>query len=81
MGANGFWYFGFGVALKLPIVRPWKLFWKLTISCFSPEGSRVLPTLRQNLMAASLASLPELQMNAFVACDIAPEALVWVTRS
>src|SRR6266700_4073777 len=67
IGENGFWYFGFGVAEREPIVLPWKELWKETNSCFAPEGSMVLPTLRANFMAASFASEPELQINALEA--------------
>lgn len=81
MGANGFWYFGFGVADKAPIVRPWKEFLKETTSCFVPEGSRTLPTLRANLMAASLASVPELQMKAEDASCIPPDSRVFSIKS
>lgn len=62
-------------------MRPWKELWKETISCCEPEGVRVRPTLRQNLMAASLASLPELQMKTFDAVAIAPAASVFSTSS
>lgn len=63
MGEKGVWYFGFGVAERAPIVRPWKEWWKETNSCFAPEGSSDRPTFRANLIAASFASVPELEMN------------------
>ena len=81
MGPKGFWYFGFGVADKLPIVRPWKALLKLTISCCEPDGCRILPTFRANLMAASLASEPELQMKTLDASDMDPDARVFSTMS
>ena len=81
IGPKGFWYLGFGVALRLPIVRPWKELLKLTISCCSPEGCRIFPTFRANFMAASLASLPELQMNTLEASCMEPDSRVLETRS
>lgn len=81
MGAKGAWYLGFGVADKAPKVRPWKDPWKETISCFAPVVSRLWPTFRANLRAASLASVPELQMNAWVAVRIAPEVRVVLTSA
>ena len=81
MGLKGAWYLGFGVADKLPIVRPWKERSKLTISCFVPSGLRILPTLRANLRAASLASLPELQMKTLEAWCMALAERVFSTRS
>ncbi len=81
IGEKGFWYFGFGVADKAPMVRPWKELLKETISCCSPDGCRTLPTLRANLMAASLASLPELQTKTLDALCMEPEACVLVTIS
>ncbi len=76
MGAKGAWYFGFGVADREPIVRPWKELWKERSSCLEPEGSSTLPTLRANFMAASLASEPELQMKALETACIEPDSRV-----
>jgi hypothetical protein len=81
MGEKGVWYFGFGVAERAPIVRPWKELWKETISCFAPEGSRARPVLRANLMAASLASVPELAMKTWAASRMAPDSRVRMMRS
>lgn len=76
IGAKGDWYFGFGVALREPIVRPWKELWKDSISVFE-AGERVFPTFRANFIAASLASLPLLQMNVLEADDMPDVA--WVS--
>ena len=81
IGAKGSWYLGFGVADKAPIVRPWKEPWKETISCLAPEGSRTLPAFRANLMAASLASVPELQTKTVAASCIPPDSNVFCTSS
>lgn len=76
IGENGVWYLGFGVALRLPIVRPWNELWKDTNSCLSLSGDIDLPTLRANFMAASLASEPLLQMKVRVALAKPPVACV-----
>ncbi len=55
-GANGACLDSCGVADRAPYVRPWKAPWKTTTS---PRGR----ALRTSLIAASLASAPELQKN------------------
>lgn len=79
IGANGFWYLALFVALKLPIERPWKPFSKHANRYFlnSPLPSassqlfpvlaaqRSLPTFLANLIAPSLASVPEFAKNTF----------------
>jgi len=65
-GANGPWYFGFGVTLRAPIDRPWNAFVKHTISSLVPFpfcAAISLPYFRANLSAPSLASVPELLKN------------------
>ncbi|KAK5635092.1 hypothetical protein RRF57_010804 [Xylaria bambusicola] len=81
MGENGSWYLGLGVADKLPMVRPWKEPWNETNSNLEPEGSTILPTLRENLIAASLASEPELQTKTDEASCMAPDSNVFSTKS
>src|SRR5688572_12405569 len=81
MGPNGFWYLGFGVAESAPIVRPWNELLKLTISVFSPDGSRTLPAFLANLIAASFASEPELQTNTASASCMQPASRVFSTSS
>ena len=63
------------------MVRPWNEFWNETTSCLAPDGSSTLPVFRENLIAASLASLPELQMNAASASCIEPDSSVFVTNN
>ncbi len=63
------------------MVRPWKELLKDIISCFSPDGCRVLPTFLANLMAASLASLPELHTKTLEALCMEPDSRVLVTIS
>src|SRR5262245_6381512 len=77
IGEKGFWYFGFGVALRLPMVRPWNELWKETNSYLGLSGDTDFPTLRANLIAASLASEPLLQMKERVADAKPPVA--WVS--
>jgi hypothetical protein len=77
IGANGAWYFGFGVALRLPIVRPWKDWWNETISYLSLFGDMDFPTLRANFRAASFASEPLLHIKVRVAVEKPPVA--WVS--
>jgi len=72
---------GLGVADREPIVRPWKEFWKDTNSNLEPVGSRTFPDLRANFMAASLASLPELQMNTERALRMPPASRVFLTSN
>src|SRR5690242_18108358 len=80
MGEKGVWYLGFGVALRLPMVLPWKELWKETNSCLLPSGWRDFPVLRANLMAASLASEPLLQMKLLLALAKPPVACVsWMS--
>ena len=62
IGAKPSWYLGCAVAASAPSVRPWKLLWNETISTrsFSPRSQACR---RASLMAASLASAPELEKN------------------
>ena len=55
-GANGACLASCGVALNAPYVRPWNAWWATTTSPFGRA-------LRTSLIAASLASAPELQKN------------------
>jgi hypothetical protein len=80
MGEKGAWYFGLGVALSEPMVRPWKELWNETRPVLRSPPS-CLPTLRENFSAASLASEPELQMKTREAVAKAECSCVLVTRS
>ena len=50
-------------------------------SVLRPDGSRILPTLRANLIAASLASVPELQKKTLEARDLGIAAQVFSIMS
>ena len=59
IGPRPSWYFGWAVADTLPIVRPWKPPVKVMILYRCP-----FVRSRTSLIAASLASVPELQKKA-----------------
>ena len=59
-GSKPWWYFGWPVAVTVAIVRPWNELWVAMISYRSVE-KRSLAYLRAILIAASLASAPELE--------------------
>ena len=73
-GAKGFLYCSLAVRASAPIVRPWKPLEHATNSVGGrrrngrpgrpPASARTRAALRQNLIAASFASVPELQKNA-----------------
>ena len=60
-GSNGARYLSFHVMESAPIVRPWKARSKATNSV-RPSGP---PMRRANFIAASTASVPELQKKTF----------------
>mmetsp|Transcript_45835 Transcript_45835/g.113916 ORF Transcript_45835/g.113916 Transcript_45835/m.113916 type:complete len:201 (-) Transcript_45835:515-1117(-) len=71
-GAKGSRIFFFDVTVRAPIVRPWKDFSKATKLTFFALPSRpflalLRASLRANLMAASLASVPLLQKKTLLA--------------
>ena len=61
-GANGACLASCGVADSAPYVRPWNALWA---TMMSPRGR----ALRTSLIAASLASAPELQKNTMPPSD------------
>ncbi|KAH3686122.1 hypothetical protein WICPIJ_002906 [Wickerhamomyces pijperi] len=77
-GANGNWYFGFGVKDKAPMDLPWKEVSKVMNSVLF--GEIFLPYFLANLKAASLASVPELAKNTLEALCIPPDCLVFSTK-
>ena len=62
-GSKPCWYFSFGVADSAPSVRPWKA--PRIVMMSTTSVARVsFAYFRASLMAASLASVPELQKKA-----------------
>jgi hypothetical protein len=62
-GSKPCWYFSVGVAERAPMVRPWNAPRMVTMSTRS-LAKVSFAYFRASLIAASLASVPELQKNA-----------------
>src|SRR5258708_6712845 len=76
-GSRPSWYFIWPVADREPKVLPWKELWKLTISYLSRPCLR--KHLRASLIAASTASVPELQKKTLLAKETSHNSLASLT--